>query len=399
MDKSFLFTHERLSKLPLPKSGRVEYHDAKQQKLRLRVTSSGVFSFAVVKKVNDQPKRVTIGRWPEVSIAKAREQAIEILDKLRTGTDPVAEKKKRKLESTKLSDVLEQYLLERDLKPYTVENYRYKLKLGFEDWLNLSVSKISEDMVLKRHKILTVRGKTTANTTMRVLRLALNYAVAVGMIEKNPTAILSKARMWHKNKRKDRLIPSNKLADWHLAVMTIDNHKARVYLLMILYMGFRSSEALSLKWTYVDLKSKLITLPDTKNGTSHTLPIPNLVFSELVALKPITGSAEWVFPSSTGITHMSIPNKPIKIVMRTSGVEFSPHDCRRTFATIAEAVNLPLTMIKRLMNHTTSNDVTGGYIITEEETLRTAINRVADYIQTRVSQQSNVLMFAPSVEN
>jgi len=45
-----------------------------------------------------------------------------------------------------------------------------------------------------------------------------------------------------------------------------------------------------------------------------------------------------------------------------------PHDCRCTFATITKAVNLPLTMIKRLMNHTRSNGVTGGYIVTEEET-------------------------------
>jgi glycerol-3-phosphate responsive antiterminator len=46
-------------------------------------------------------------------------------------------------------------------------------------------------------------------------------------------------------------------------------------------------------------------------------------------------------------------------------------------------------MIKRLMNHTTSNDVTGGYIVTEEETLKQAINKIADYIQARVTQQEH----------
>jgi integrase len=86
---------------------------------------------------------------------------------------------------------------------------------------------------------------------------------------------------------------------------------------------------------------------------------------------------------------MWLPKKPIYAVIEASGVEFSPHDCRRTFATIAEAVNLPLTMIKRLMNHTTSNDVTGGYIVTEEETLKQAINKIADYIQARVTQQEH----------
>ena len=89
--------------------------------------------------------------------------------------------------------------------------------------------------------------------------------------------------------------------------------------------------------------------------------------------------------------HMRHPREPMKVVTKASGVEFSPHDCRRTFATIAEAVNIPLTMIKRLMNHVTTNDVTGGYIVTEEETLRQAINKVADYIQVRVTQKDNVI--------
>jgi hypothetical protein len=48
------------------------------------------------------------------------------------------------------------------------------------------------------------------------------------------------------------------------------------------------------------------------------------------------------------------------------------------------------------MNHTTSNDVTGGYIITEEDTLRDAINKIADYIQARVTQQDNVVQLKAS---
>lgn len=391
MDKCFLFTQERLNKLPIPKSGRLEYFDTKQQKLRIRVTTAGAKSFAVVKKVNNKPKRVTIGRWPEISIAKARDEAIKILDEIRQGVDPTADKRKKSIASTKLQDVLEHYLSDRDLKPYTVSDYRYKLKLGFSDWLKTPVSDITEEMVLKRHKKISNTGKTTANTTMRVLRLTLNYANAIGMIESNPTNILSKARLWHKNNRKDRVIPSNRLQTWHQAVESLTNQKAKVYLLMALYMGFRSSELLTLEWSHVDLKAESITLYDTKNGTNHRLPIPRLLAPYIVALKNHTGGFRWVFAGDKSEKPMAIPVKPMKAVIQASGVEFSPHDCRRTFATIAEAVNLPMSMIKRLMNHVTTNDVTGGYIVTEEETLRIAINSVADYIQARVMQKNNVV--------
>lgn len=384
MGKHFLFTNERLSKLPIPESGREEYFDTKQQKLRLRITSTGTISFAVVKRVNDKPKRVTIGKWPEVKIARAREEAISILDDLRGGTDPTAEKRKKKLASTKLEAVLDQYIAERDLKPYTQENYRYKLRVGFGDWLDLSVAKIDEDMIMKRHKKLTQKGKTTANTTMRVLRLTLNYAKAVGMIEDNPTEVLSKARLWHKNKRKDRLIPSNKLRAWHKAVEELENKQAKVYLFLLLYMGFRSSEALTLEWENIDLEQELITLRDTKNRTDHSLPMPEPIVSFFNELAVNKKHSRWVFPNINNDGPMSIPTKPIRAVIRKSDCEFSPHDCRRTFATIAEAVKLPLTMIKRLMNHATNGDVTGGYIFTEEQTLRRAIEQIAEFIQQKI---------------
>ncbi len=292
--------------------------------------------------------------------------------------------------------MLERYISDKDLKPYTVKNYRYKLKLGFSDWLNKPISSISKDMIIKRHKKLTQTGKTTANTTMRVLRLTLNHACNLEMIDENPASILSKAGLWHKNSRKDRVIPSNQLQAWHEAVEALPNQKAKVYLLMALYMGFRSTELLTLEWSHVDIKGQSITLYDTKNGTNHRLPIPSVLMPHLNALKELTGGCKWTFEGDKAGKPMTTPIKPIKAVIQASGVEFSPHDCRRTFATIAEAVNLPMSMIKRLMNHVTTNDVTGGYIVTEEETLRMAINKVADYIQARVTQKDNIIQLHAS---
>lgn len=391
MDKKFQFTQARIKDLPIPDKGRVDYYDLKVPKLTCRVSSTGNKSFVVLKWNGKTMQRVTVGKFSDVTVIEAQRKAQEILTAINSGIDPTAEKRKKGLSDTKLVDVLEQYLADRELKPYTIRDYRYKLKLGFDDWLKIPVVSITEDMVLKRHKKISQTGKTTANTTMRVLRLTMNYAVAVGMIDSNPTSILSKARLWHKNNRKDRVIPSKQLQTWHIAVEALSNQRAKVYLLMALYMGFRSSELLTLEWSHVDMRSKSITLYDTKNGTNHMLPIPKALLPHIKTLKDQTGSYKWVFAGDIPDRPMAIPAKPMKTVAKSSGVEFSPHDCRRTFATIAEAVNLPMSMIKRLMNHVTSNDVTGGYIITEEETLRQAINKIADYIQARVTQKDNVI--------
>jgi len=385
------FTQARIKALPIPSDGRVEYYDDEVKSFMCRVSSSGNKTFNVVKWSSGKMHRVTIGNVDGVTVTEARKKAQEVLFALNSGIDPTATKRKNKIEQTALGEVLEQYLADRDLKPYTIKDYRYKLKLGFSDWLNKPVNSITEDMVMKRHKKISKKGKTTANTTMRVLRLTLNYANAVGMIDNNPTSILSKARLWHKNNRKDRVIPSNQLQAWHQAVEALPNQRAKVYLLMALYMGFRSTELLTLEWGHVDMKEQSITLFDTKNGSNHRLPIPSVLLPYIETLQGLTGGSTWVFAGNNPLTSMAVPAKPIKTVIATCGVEFSPHDCRRTFATVAEAVSLPMSMIKRLMNHVTTNDVTGGYIVTEEETLRAAINKVADYIQSRVTEKDNVI--------
>lgn len=386
------FTQARIKALSIPYAGRVEYYDDEEKRLICRVSSTGNKTYNVVKWVAGKVQRVTIGNADDYPVDKARKKAKDIVSDLNAGINPTEQKRKHKAAQTKLVDVMELYLSDRALKPYTIKDYRYKLKLGFADWLQKPINDITETMVLKRHKEITSgKGKTTANTTMRVLRLTMNYAKAVGMIEQSPTKIISETRSWHKSQRKDRVIPSNQLQAWHKAVEALPNDLAKVYLLMALYMGFRSSELLTLEWTHVDLKGQKITLYDTKNRSNHCLPIPNYLLSYLDHLNTLADASKWVFAGRNPEKHMEQPRVQMRAVTKASGVEFSPHDCRRTFATIAEAVNLPLTMIKRLMNHTTTNDVTGGYIVTEEETLREAINKVADYIQARVTPKDNVI--------
>ena len=57
---------------------------------------------------------------------------------------------------------------------------------------------------------------------------------------------------------------------------------------------------------------------------------------------------------------MAIPRKPLDQITSRTGIEFSSHNLRRIFATIANASLLPETIIKRLLNHATDNSVTGG---------------------------------------
>jgi integrase len=261
MAERFNFTQQRIEKLSVPENGRVDYYDTDCTKLTCRVSSSGVKSFVVLKWNGKTMKRITLGRYPDMTVKKARELALETLSIMSDGVDPVEEKRKDKLRGMSLIDLLEKYLEHKNLKAGTAENYRVKFNQGFSDWANKPINQITSDMVLARHKSLSGSAITRDNK-MRVLRLLMKYAVAIKALNEAPTDVLRNAGLWSKASRKTRIIPADKLADWYSAVNDLESKRAKGYLMLLLYTGLRSSEALSLKWCDVDLKNDTLHLRD-----------------------------------------------------------------------------------------------------------------------------------------
>jgi len=248
-------------------------------------------------------------------------------------------------------------------------------------------------MVLTRHKKLSERGKTATNDAFVRLRAILNYGHAIGAITShNPVTILSNARLWHKRNQRKEIIQSHQLSEWIAAVNQLSPMPHQAAFLMMLYMGFRIMETYSLRWSDVDLVNGLITQRDTKNSTDHELPIPTALTPILKELHEISGDSTFLFPSKGSTEkHLTYPKKAIAQINKSVRFHFNPHMTRHTFTTIAEAVGTPKTMIDRLTNHTTTNDVTGGYIHTEIETLRSNINKIATYIDSKNSSSDNVI--------
>jgi integrase len=54
--------------------------------------------------------------------------------------------------------------------------------------------------------------------------------------------------------------------------------------------------------------------------------------------------------------------RPIERITKRSGVAFTPHDLRRSFATYLDTVGTPFGVIKQLLNHKAKADVTERYI-------------------------------------
>jgi integrase len=112
-------------------------------------------------------------------------------------------------------------------------------------------------------------------------------------------------------------------------VQTLTNVTLRDYLLLILFTGLRRQEAAQLQWEQVDLKAKTLTIIDTKNRESHTLPLSDYLYDLIVARKQ--NNSKYVFPGAGKGGYIIEPRKQMAKVTEVSNIPFTVHDLRRTF--------------------------------------------------------------------
>lgn len=382
--------------LPSPTSGQTFVRDIELKGFAVRLTSSGAKSFILEKRIDGKVKRLTIGRYPELTVEQARKEAQKLLGKIATGTNPIAEKKRKALEGTPLLQAFQDFLNARKtLKPRTLYDYKRLMEVAFPDWQKKPITAITKEMVTKRHaKLGKERGEAYANLSMRFLRALLNFAIAQyedgdghALVKENPVIRLTQTRAWYRVDRRQTVIKPNQLAPWYQGVMqlkeeAISPQAATIadYLLFVLFTGLRREEAASLEWSDIDMENRTITIRDTKNHEPLTLPITNFVHSILEKRKSTASAPHYVFQGHGTSGHLIEPRKQMSKVIEASGVSFTIHDLRRTYITIAESLDISAYALKRLVNHKMSNDVTAGYIISDVERLRAPMQKITDHL-------------------
>ncbi len=378
---SLRLTRRAVDEVPHPKTGQVFYRDTMLSGFGLRVGANSKVFFAEGQ-VNRRTRRVTIGRADVFAPEIARKKALVILGEMAEGRDPNAEKRKEKQERVTVEMAFNRFFEARKtLSPNTVSNYRRSEQLYLKAWRKKEMKEITRQMVLKKHQdIGNKHGRTTANNVMRHFRAVNNFTSATqDDFPNNPVEILTQARAWFKERRRQTVVTAVDLPAWWKAVMAEPDY-SRDFLLTALFTGMRRSEVMQLRWENVDLSAKTLHLPTTKNGDPLTLPLSEFLADLLAQRHEANRGSPWVFPGPGRTGHLVETKKFLLRVSAGSGVSFTLHDLRRTFITIAESLDVPYYALKRLLNHRTNGDVTGGYIVVNAERLREPVELVAKRI-------------------
>ena len=384
---SLRLTRRAIDELPHPEVGQIYYRDTALPGFGLRVGTQSKVYFAEGQ-VNGRTRRATIGRADVFAPEVARKKALALLGEMAEGHDPNEQKRKERTDNVTLEGAFKRFFETRaTLSPSTVDGYKRTVRLYLNAWAKKPLSEITRQLVLKKHQdIAAGHGETTANNAMRHLRSVYNFIAATeDEFPPNPVLILSQARAWYRERRRQTVVTAMDLPAWWKAVVAEPEY-SRDFLLTTLFTGMRRSEVMKLRWENVDLRSRTLHLPTTKNGDPLNLPLSEFLANLLTERASRADGSSWVFPGPGKSGHLVETKKFLARVTAGSGVAFTLHDLRRTFITIAESLDVPHYALKRLLNHRTNGDVTGGYIVINAERLRSPVEQVA----ARILELANV---------
>lgn len=388
-------TKELVSRIK-PKPAKYIVWDETIPNLGLRVYPSGAKAYVLrltFTGANGKPtqRMETVGSVSDFKAPEAaRAKALELRQRYKAGEDVRATKKASEDATKTLRECLDLYLAARGtgtrpMKASTADDMRSKMTFGLAARMDAPIKDLDPATVVEWHRERKLTAPTRADLEARYLRAVWNWTreeLPALDLEPWPTARWSKQKEWSPAKRRTRRLNRQTAPAWMATTSTWASPRERALFTLLFFTGLRISEATGARWRDVDLKQGRITLHDTKARQTVTLPLAR---QAVAALKDLGQETEWVFPAvkkSGEVGQMGNPGKAIDRHTAESGVDWSPHDLRRTFISVGESIGVPSAAVRRLTNHVVNQrDAHDGYIDFDADDLAPHVQRIADALE------------------
>lgn len=401
----------------LKPAGKDQYiKDSKVAGLVFRLTKGGkkVWQLRYTVKVGDKWKdrKTTIASFDDgTGTHVARGLAEDMRAAIRQGCDPVAEKQ-AKAEQRKAEEVQrEQDALNRVTMQDLFESWQ-KMKLqnpknGHKDggamashWIETKVLSKYADLEVSRfgvaefHKVadpLLEKGHNrAANVLLALTKQMMGFAVTRSYIESNPLALLSRDDIGGRDTERDRVLCKYEDPDTHKIVPdelaelfeklpdSGLSEMSQIAVHLCVATCCRIGELLKARWSEVDLVAGEWRIPadNSKNGKPHLVNLSDYALQYFARLHELTGGFEWLYPASRGDSHVcpKTVTKQISDRQRDKGKgykgrskksdtlilsrgKWTPHDLRRSGATLMAEQGVMGAIVERCLNHSESNRV------------------------------------------
>lgn len=301
-------------------------------------------TFRIATSVAGKQFRMTLGYWPLMSVEEARQRAMEVLAECRAGRRPSG---KVKMALPTLRDALVPYCVDRKIKASSQKRYESIFRTHFRDWLDRSVEEMGgQEFAEHCHAFAQSKGNAVVEVGRGIVTALIKYVNAVyGLTLESPFERLAAAGLMpERSQPRARVLQEADLPAWKVAVDKL-GEKQRDYLLLTLYTGLRRNEGRELRRGQIDLTGGVLSIPMTKNGKPHSLPITPLMREILERRCAGLDDEDELF---AGVSAEHIHS----MAMRLGAPRFMLHDLRKLVATMGEKLGLSDAVMRRILNHT-----------------------------------------------
>lgn len=352
-----------------------DYYLNDAEGLRLCVTAAGKKIWRFRRLHNGKQVLRTIGRYPAMSLAEARQHCEEMNVSFDRGVDPNEVERQREEARSNTFEVLAREWLGRQQTAWSeihAQKILQRLEANIFPLLGkLPITEVQPQIILQALRAMEERGNIDlAHRMHQIVSRIFRYAIATGRAERDNAADLKGALPPVKCKHHASITDPVQVG--HL-LRTIDgytgSHIVRCALKLSSLLFVRPGELRHAEWAEIDVNQLEWRIPaqKTKMRTQHIVPLSTQAGAIFESLRPETGNGRYVFPGRTSSRPMSenTIGAALKYMGYSTQSDQSAHGFRSTASTLLNELGWNRDAIERQLGHAERDGVRAAYNFAE----------------------------------
>lgn len=320
-------------------------------------------------------KLMALGRYPDLSLSKARELHRDARVLLASGIDPMAKRKEEKNSDKAASENSFQTVAlqwhehwKAGKSPRHVDYVKRRMDMDILPCLGTRpIAEIEAPELVAMAAAIQERGAIDiAKRALETVGQVFRYGIAHGFCRRNPAADIRPSDVLKTGRKVNYARVDAKEIPALLRSIEVyrGTHVTRFALKLLALTFVRTGELIGAKWSEFDLKSARWDIPAErmKMRTLHIVPLSRQACEVLQSLHDITGKSEWLFPGDRG-SKKAMSNNTILKALERMGYKgrMTGHGFRGLASTLLHEQGYPHDHIEIQLAHSPRNAVSAAY--------------------------------------
>ncbi|MGC0837983.1 integrase domain-containing protein [Pantoea agglomerans] len=348
-------------------------HDGDGLFLLVKTSGKKLWRFRYQRPESSSRTNLSLGSYPALTLAVARQMRDQYLTLLAQGVDPqkqqeeVSEQRQIELDSI-FSVVAGRWFLLKSksvTEDYAKDIWRSLEKDIFPSIGEIPVQTLKARTIIEALEPIRARGalETVRRLVQRINEIMI-YAVNTGLIDANPASGVGMAFEKPKKQHMPTLRPEELPKLMRTLSMSNLSVSTRCLIEWQLLTLVRPSEAAGTRWVEIDIESKFWTIPAErmKAKREHIVPLSSQALDILEIMKPISSHREHVFPSRND------PKQPMNSQTANAAIKrigyggkLVAHGLRSIASTAMNEAGINPDVIEAALAHCDKNEVRKAY--------------------------------------